>query len=127
MKTTTLRRVFLLLASVALGVVLVALLIRIGKINLRLTVLQLKSISPVAFAKLVLLNGLLVGLSTAKWRSIDAVWRHSSDSVPSRITSFAITSAGMALGLILPVQIGMTAKDVILEGTESEEWRHTAS
>lgn len=105
----TLRRVFLLLASVALGAVLVALLIKIGKIDLRLTLQQLKSVSPIAFLKLVLLNCLLVFLSTAKWRSIDAVLRRSSDSVPSRITSFAVSSAGMALGLVLPVQIGMTA------------------
>jgi uncharacterized membrane protein YbhN (UPF0104 family) len=105
----TFRRVFLLLASVALGVVLVALLIRVGKIDLRLTLLQLESVSRVAFVKLVLLNGLLVCLSTAKWRSIDAVLRRSSDSVPSRITSFAVTSAGMALGFVLPVQVGMTA------------------
>jgi len=105
----TLRRVLLLLASVALGIVLVALLIRVGKIDLRLTLQQLESVSPIAFLKLVLLNSLLVYLSTAKWRSIDAVLRRSSDSVPSRITSFAVTSAGMALGLVLPVQVGMTA------------------
>jgi uncharacterized membrane protein YbhN (UPF0104 family) len=105
----TLRRVFLLLASVALGVILVVLLIRIGKIDLRLTLQQLKTVSPIAFLKLVLLNGILVYLSTAKWRSIDAFLRRPSDSVPSRITSFAVSSAGMALGLILPVQLGMTA------------------
>ena len=106
---TTLRRVFLLLASIALGVVLIYLLIRVGKIDLRLTLLQLESVRRVAFVKLVLLNGLVVYLSTAKWRSIDAVLRRSSDSVPSRITSFAVTSAGMSLGLVLPVQVGMTA------------------
>jgi uncharacterized membrane protein YbhN (UPF0104 family) len=105
----TVRRVFLLLASVALGVILVALLIRVGKIDLRLTLLQLESVSRVAFVKLVLLNGLLVYLSTAKWRSIDDVLRRPSDSVPSKTTSFGITSAGMALGLVLPVQVGMAA------------------
>jgi len=105
----TLRRVLLLLASIALGVVLVALLIRVGKIDLRLTLRQLKSVSPLAFAKLVLLNALLVYLSTAKWRSIDKALRRPSDSVPSRVTSFAVSSAGMTLGLFLPVQLGMTA------------------
>lgn len=105
----TFRRVFLSLASIALGVVLVVLLIKVGKINLRLTLLQLESVGRIAFVKLVLLNGLLVYLSTTKWRSIDAALRLSSDSVPSGITSFAITSAGMALGLVLPVQIGMAA------------------
>ncbi len=105
----TLRRVFLLLASIVLGVGLVAVLIKIGKIDLRLTLLQLESVSRLAFVELVLLNGVLVYLSTAKWRSIDAVLRRSSDSVPSRVTSFAITSAGMALGLVLPLQVGMAA------------------
>lgn len=104
-----LRRVFLLLLSVALGVVLVALLIKIGEIDVRLTLRQLQSVSPTAFVKLVLLNALLVCLSTAKWRSVDAALRRPSDAVPSRITSFAVTGAGMALGLVLPVQIGMTA------------------
>lgn len=105
----SIRRVIMLFASVALGFILIALLLRIGKIDLRVTLQQLQSVSPVTFAKLVLLNGLLVGLSTTKWRSIDAALRLPSDSSPSRIASFAITSAGMALGLILPVQIGMAA------------------
>ena len=105
----TLRRMFFLLASIVLGVALVVLLIKVGKVNLRLTLLQLESVHRIAFVKLVLLNGLMVYLSTTKWRSIDAALRLSSDSVPSGITSFAITSAGMALGLVLPVQIGMAA------------------
>src|SRR5260370_31602996 len=90
----SLRRVFLSRASAALGLVLVELLIRLGKINLRVTLLQLQNVSQVAFAKLVLLNGLLVCLSTQKWRSIDAALRRASDSVPSRTASFALTSAG---------------------------------
>jgi hypothetical protein len=105
----TVRRVLLLLGSVSLGVILVVLLIRVGKIDLRLTLLQLQTVSPVSFIKLVLLNGLLVYLSTVKWRSIDDALRHPSDSIPSKATSFGITSAGMALGLVLPVQVGMAA------------------
>ena len=105
----TFRRMFLLLASIALGFFLIVLLIKVGKIDLRLTLLQLESVTPLAFVKLVLLNGLLIYLSTEKWRRIDAAQRLPSDSVPSRITSFAVTSAGMALGLIVPMQIGMAA------------------
>ena len=105
----SLRRVLLGLASVALGVVLIALLIRGGKIDLRLTLHQLEGVNRIVFIKLVLLNGLLVYLSTEKWRSIDAAVRHASDPVPSRAASFAVTSAGMTLGLVLPVQLGMTA------------------
>ena len=61
----------------------------------------------ISFTKLVLLNVVLVYFSSEKWRSIDAAWRRSSDSVPSRTTSFALTSAGLALGMLLPVQLAM--------------------
>jgi hypothetical protein len=47
-----LRRVFLLLVSVALGFFLIALLIRVGKINLHLTLLQVQNISRFAFVRL---------------------------------------------------------------------------
>ena len=104
-----LRRVLLALASVALSLALIALLVRAGKIDVRLTLHQLEEVNRLAFIKLILLNGLLVYLSTEKWRSIDAVLRHASDPIPSRTASFAVTSAGMTLGLVLPVQLGMTA------------------
>ena len=103
----TVRRVLLLLASVGLAAVLLGLLIRLGKIDVRLTLHEVESVSPTAFGKLVFLNVLLVTLSTVKWRSVDAALRSPSDSVPSRTTSFALTSVGMALGLLLPVQLGM--------------------
>ena len=103
----TLRRSLLAVASVALAIVLIALLIKVGKINLRVTLQQLRSVSLISVTKVVLLNVLLVYFSSEKWRSIDAAWRHSSDSVPSRTTSFALTSAGLALGMLLPVQLAM--------------------
>lgn len=103
-----LRRSLLGIASIALTIFLVVLLIRISKIDLRVTLQQLRSISWLAFAKLLFLNGLLVYLSTEKWLSIDAAWRRSSDTVPSRATAFAHTSAGLALGILLPVQLAMS-------------------
>lgn len=103
----TLRRVFLAIASVALAIVLIALLIKVSRVDLRVTLQQLRAVKLFSFAKLVLLNVLLVCFSSEKWRSIDAAWRHSSDSVPSRTTSFTLTSAGLALGMILPVQVAM--------------------
>ena len=57
----------------------------------------------------MLLNVLLIYLSTEKWRSVDAALRHTSDPVPSRLAAFGFTSAGMALGQVLPIQLGMTA------------------
>jgi hypothetical protein len=104
----TLRRSFLVVASAALAIALIALFIKIGRINVRTTLQQLQSVTWISFAKIAMLNVILVYLSTAKWRSIDAAWRRPSDSVPSRTTSFAITSAGLALGVVLPVQIAMS-------------------
>jgi hypothetical protein len=103
----TVRRALLAVASAGLGILLIALLIKVGRLDLRVTAQQLRSVSLIAFGKLVALNVLLVYLSSEKWRSIDAAWRRSSDSVPSRTTSFALTSAGLALGMFLPVQIAM--------------------
>jgi uncharacterized membrane protein YbhN (UPF0104 family) len=104
-----LRRVFFALASVTLSIVLIALLIRVGKIDLRLTLSELRDVRRMVWVKLVLLYGLLIYFSTEKWRSIDAAVRHASDPVPSKYASFAVTGAGMALGLVIPVQLGMTA------------------
>lgn len=104
---STRRRAFLLLTSCALSIVLIALLIRIGKIDLRLTLQQLESVRPASLIKLLLLNVALVMISTEKWRCIDTALRRSSDSVQSRTTSFALTSAGLALGTFLPVQFAM--------------------
>ena len=103
-----LQRALIAFGSITIGVLLIAFLIRVGKIDLRLTLYQLHHASHSAFVKLVLLNGFLVYISSEKWRSVDAALRNESDSVPSRTTSFAITSAGMALGLVIPVQLGMT-------------------
>jgi uncharacterized membrane protein YbhN (UPF0104 family) len=104
----SLRRAFLGVASVALAIALIALLISVGKVDLRLTLQQLRSVSWISVTKLVLLNVVLVYCSTEKWRSIDAALRRSSDSTPSRTTSFGLTSAGQALGMLVPVQLAMS-------------------
>ncbi len=103
-----LRRSFLWAASAILTVFLIVLLIKISKLDLHVTVQQLRSVSWASFGKLVLLNGVLVYLSTEKWRSIDAAWRRPTDSVPSWTKSYVLTSAGLALGIVLPVQIAMS-------------------
>jgi hypothetical protein len=103
-----LRRPFLWAASAALTVFLIVLLIKIGKLDLHVTVQQLRSVSWISFTRLILLNGLLVYLSTSKWRSIDDAWRLSTDSVPSWTKSYALTSVGLALGIVLPAQLAMS-------------------
>lgn len=97
------------LASCALAVFLILLLIKVGNIDLSLVKRQLQDVNLASFSKLVLLNILLVYLSSEKWRGIDAAWRKSSESAPSKTVSFAITSAGLAIGTFLPVQIAMGA------------------
>jgi uncharacterized membrane protein YbhN (UPF0104 family) len=104
----SIRRLLLAVASIGLSVCLVILLVRIGHIDAHETLRLIENVSGIAFCKLLFLDVLLVLISTKKWRSTDAFLRSPADPVPSRITSFAITSAGMALGLVLPVQLGMT-------------------
>jgi uncharacterized membrane protein YbhN (UPF0104 family) len=104
----TLRRSVVWTGSVALTVILILILIKISKLDFRVTVQQLRSVSWVAFTRLILLTGLHVFLSSQKWRCVDNCLRRSSDSAPSRTTSFGLTSFGVALGQILPVQVSMS-------------------
>ena len=71
----TLRRSLFWAGSAALTVLLIVLLIKISKLDLRLTVQQLRSVSWVSFAKLVLLTAVHVYLSSQKWRCVDATLR----------------------------------------------------
>jgi hypothetical protein len=103
----TMRRLFQMVLSVALALALIVLLVKVGKVDLRVTLQQLKRVSLMSFAKIALLNALLVYLSTEKWRIIDAAWRCPSDSAPSRTTSYALTSIGLAIGIFLPLQLAM--------------------
>ena len=104
----TLRRTFLLTCSIVLAVLLLVLLVKVSKIDIRATVHQLEGVRLLSVLKLLFLNVLLVYFSSEKWRSIDFVWRQTSELIPSRTTSFALTSAGLALGMLLPVQLAMS-------------------
>jgi hypothetical protein len=103
----TMRRSFLMIASFALAVALIVLLVKIGRVDLRVTLQQLERVSLISFTKITLLNALMIYLSTEKWRSIDAAWRKPSDSIQRRSTSYALTSIGLAIGLFLPLQLAM--------------------
>jgi uncharacterized membrane protein YbhN (UPF0104 family) len=102
------RRALIVFASVVLAILLIVVLVIISKIDLRVTQHQLQGVTWLSLAQLLLLNGLLVYISSEKWRSIDAAWRHSSDSALSRMKSMALTALGLGLGLVLPVQIAMS-------------------
>ncbi len=108
-----LRRSLLVLASYALGIVLIIPLLRVGKVGIWETWRQVQNVNGIGFLKLVFLTGLHVFLSNQRWRSIDAVLRDSSDSAPSRSVAFAFTSIGVALGQVFPVQLGMAGARTI--------------
>jgi uncharacterized membrane protein YbhN (UPF0104 family) len=103
-----LRRPLVWAGSAVLTVVLVVVLFKVSKLDLRVTLQQLGSVSFSAFSKLVLLTAFHVYLSSLKWRSVDASLRHETESAPSRTMSFALTSTGVALGQVLPVQLSMS-------------------
>ena len=104
----TIRRPLLWAASAALTILLIVVLIKVSKLDLRVTAQQLKSVGWVSFSKLVLLTTVHVYLSSQKWRCVDASLRRASDSAPSRTMSLALTSTGVALGQVLPVQLSMS-------------------
>jgi uncharacterized membrane protein YbhN (UPF0104 family) len=104
----SIKRALFVVVSVVLSVGLLSLVLHFANINLPATFKLAGNASPIAFAKLLFLNFLLVLISTERWRSIDAVIRNAESSVPSFIESLAVTSVGMALGLLLPVQVGLT-------------------
>jgi uncharacterized membrane protein YbhN (UPF0104 family) len=103
------RRSFLWSASAALTIFLVVLFLKVSKLDFRVTIQQLRSVSWVSFATLVLLTTFHVYLSSLKWRCVDARLRRPADSAPTKTMSFALTSMGVALGQILPVQLSMSA------------------
>ena len=103
------RRILLLMLSVSAGLLLILLLVRVGNINMYSLLEHLRGVSLNAFSKLVLLNVILVAISTLKWRTVDTALRQPADTAPSWTASFFLTSAGMVLGLILPVQLGIAA------------------
>jgi len=102
------RRLLFAIVSAVLGAALVVFLVRLGKVDIHATLRQIRQSNRSILVELVLLNGILVWISTVKWRAIDALLRRPTDAAPSGISSFFVTSMGMALGLLLPVQLGMT-------------------
>ncbi len=101
-------RPFLWISSAALTAVLILLLFKVSKLDLRVTLQQLRAVSWISFTMLVSLTSVHVYLSSVKWRSVDARLRAVDDVAPSRTVSFALTSLGVALGQLLPVQLSMS-------------------
>ena len=96
-------------ASSAGAVSLMLLAVRIGKLQPALMASQIRNAASASLAALVVLTAVHIFLSNEKWRMVDAVLRIPGDAVPSRGTSFGITAVGVALGQILPIQVGVIA------------------
>ena len=101
-------RPFMWTLSAVLTIVLIVLLVKVSKLNLQVTMQQLRAVSWMSFTILVLLTAAHIYLSSLKWRCVDARLRSSGDAAPSRNMSFTLTSLGVALGQLLPVQISMS-------------------
>ena len=101
------RTLVLTLASFAIGVVLIEYLIALGKIDLRDTLRRLRHLDATSFVVFTLLMALHIFLSAQKWRTIDCVMRRPGDTPVAPTTSFALSSAGAALGQLLPAALGM--------------------
>lgn len=108
-----LRSVLLTIASLAAGVVLIALLISFAKIDPHATLRQLASAKRVPLIRLTLLMAFNIFLSGQKWQLIDRVIRRGSDEVICRSAFFAVTSAGVALGQLLPTQVSLVLARVL--------------
>ena len=102
------RRIAVWGLSVALTVAVVGVLVKVSKLDFRVTLEQLRSVSWASFILLVLLTAAHVYLSSVKWRCVDARLRDAGAPAPSRGMAFALTSFGVALGQLLPVQLSMS-------------------
>ncbi|HEY1263673.1 MAG TPA: lysylphosphatidylglycerol synthase transmembrane domain-containing protein [Terriglobales bacterium] len=94
--------------SITLGIGLLLLLVRLSRLDLWKMLLQVRNLSLLDLLQLFVLNGVLVYVSTEKWLSIDAALHGPRDSSLSRIEAFTLSGTGMALGLVLPVQFGLS-------------------
>src|SRR5262250_2577432 len=103
------RTLVLTLASLALGVILIAYLVVLGKIDFRDTLRKLSHLDTISFLVFTLLMALHILLSTQKWNIIDGVIRRPGDLPLQRSISFALSSGGVALGQFVPAAMGMAA------------------
>lgn len=105
----TWRRGIVVAVSLVLTVASFVLLSKISSVDIQLWIKQLRAIKPAGFLLLVLLTAFHIFLANWKWRCVDDVLRRPTDSKLPWSISFALTSIGVALGQVLPVQACMTA------------------
>jgi len=107
------RSVVLTATSIVIGVLLIAAFISVAKVDPHATLRQLAGANRVAFLRLAALMAFNIFLSGLKWQLMDRVIRRESDAALSKSTFFAVTSAGVALGQLLPIQVSMVIARVL--------------
>jgi len=88
--------------SVALAVLLVLLLLKLTKVDLRSTIHLLATVKPFWFSAVIALTGINSWLAAEKWRIANTA---AGDGRPSMWASFALTAIGGGLGHVLPAQM----------------------
>lgn len=96
------------IASLAIGAVLLALLVKVSGLHLQEMLSRLSAMDRLAFVRLTGLIAVNALLSSLKWRITDRAMRHTSEGAPSQFESFALSALGSALAQILPAQISMS-------------------
>lgn len=103
-----LRKTILAFGSITASVALIALLIKVSRIDLHAMLALLRSVDRFAFLRLTLLMGFNTYLSSQKWWLVDRAVRRRNDLPLPQRTCLTLTSIGVALGQILPVQIAVS-------------------
>jgi hypothetical protein len=107
-ESTPAKRIALTLASFAVAAALIAALVVYSGVNLRETFARLAAMDRLAFLRMSVLMAFYIFLSSEKWRLIDRVLRHREDTPLPRSNAFTLTSLGVALGQVLPVQVSLS-------------------
>ena len=109
----SLRSMVLTVASITVGIALIYALISYAKIDPQATLRQLAAANRIAFIRLAMLMAFNIFLSGLKWQLMDRAIRREGDAVLTKTTFFAVTSAGVALGQVLPMQVSMVIARVL--------------
>jgi uncharacterized membrane protein YbhN (UPF0104 family) len=102
------RSAALAVLSIASGIGLIILLVRVSGVDWRAMLRQLALVNPHSLLFLAVLMAANTFISAMKWRLMDDVLRHPDDPPVPKMVAFGVTSLGVALGQLLPVQISVS-------------------
>ena len=94
--------------SLIIGLGLILLLLRASSVRWQEVLSRSLAVDRTAFVLLSLLFALNSFLSSEKWRMTDRVIRHGEGNPVPGSTAFGLTTVGLALGQLLPIQVSMS-------------------